>query len=61
MLTFFTEKEYQELVENVIMQTQLRGKYERKSKSILDDLDDEQDIEKTNRDLKSLAEPAKKS
>jgi spore coat polysaccharide biosynthesis protein SpsF (cytidylyltransferase family) len=61
LLTFFTEKDYQELVENAIMQTQLRGKYKRKCDSILDELEDEPDIKNTNRDLEALAEPAKKS
>ena len=43
------------------MQTQLRGKYKRKCDSILDELEDEPDIKKINRDLETLAEPAKKS
>ena len=43
------------------MQTQLRGKYERKCESILDELENEPDIKNTNHDLETLAEPAKKS
>ena len=43
------------------MQTQLRGKYKRKCESILEELEEERDIKKINRDLESLAEPAKKS
>ncbi len=61
MFKFFTEKDYQEQVENAIMLTQLRGKYERKCESILNDLENEPDIQNTNLDLKTLAEPAKNS
>ena len=43
------------------MKTQLRGRYERKFESFKDELEDEPDIKNTNRDLKTLAEPAKKS
>ena len=43
------------------MLTQLRGKYERKFESFKDELEDEPDIKNTNRDLKTLTEPAKKS
>ena len=43
------------------MLTQLRGKYERKCESILNDLENEPDIQNTNLDLKTLAEPVKKS
>jgi hypothetical protein len=43
------------------MLTQLRGKYERKCESILNDLENEPDIQNTNLDLKTLAEPAKNS
>ena len=41
------------------MKTQLSGRYERKFKSILDELEDEPDIENTNNDLKNIAEPSK--
>jgi hypothetical protein len=61
LFKFFTEKDYQEQVENAIMLTQLRGKYERKCESILNDLENEPDIQNTNLDLKTLAEPAKNS
>ena len=43
------------------MKTQLSGRYERKFKSILDELEDEPDIEYTNNDLKIFSEPSKKS
>ena len=43
------------------MMTQLHGKYERKCESILYDLENELDIQNTNLDLKTLAEPAENS
>ena len=43
------------------MKTQLRGKYERKFESFKDELEDKSDIKIINDDLKTLAEPVKKS
>ena len=43
------------------MLTQLRGKYERKFESFKDKLEDKSDIKIINDDLKTLAEPVKKS
>ena len=43
------------------MKTQLRGKYERRFKSILDDLDEKQDMYHINNNLKNFAVPSRKS
>ncbi len=41
------------------MQTLLHGKYKKRCDSIFDELEDEPDIKNINRDLETLAEPAK--
>ena len=59
LFTFATEKKYHEQVENAIIKTQLRKKYERKLKNIFQELeDDKPDIESINDYLKELAEPS---